>query len=92
MVSLNRRAKFGTVAIADTTPEEAASMSRSLQGLKARVRGAAIRPGKNYRRATLTNAQRYLQKRLEKESKLAAQVKLSGAAYTCGDQSRGYPL
>ena len=82
LVSLNRRAKFGTVAIADTTSEEAARMSKSLQGLKARVRGAAIRPGKNYRRATLTNAQKYLQKQLDKKGKLAAQVKLAGAAYT----------
>jgi outer membrane protein insertion porin family len=82
MVSLNRKAKFGTVAIANTTPEQAAKMSKSLQGIKARVRGAAIRPGKNYRRATLTNAQQYLQKGLEKKEKLAAQVKLSGAAYT----------
>jgi outer membrane protein insertion porin family len=82
MVSLNRRAKFGTVAIADATPEEAATMSKSLQGIKARVRGAAIRPGKNYRRATLNNAQQYLQKQLEKKGKLAAQVKLAGAAYT----------
>jgi outer membrane protein insertion porin family len=82
MVSLNRKAKFGTVAIANTTPEQAAKMTKSLQGMKARVRGAAIRPGKNYRRATLTNAQQYLQKGLEKKEKLAAQVKLSGAAYT----------
>jgi outer membrane protein insertion porin family len=82
MVSLNRRAKFGTVAVADATPEEAAGMSKSLQGIKARVRGAAIRPGKNYRRATLNNAQQYLQKQLAKRGKLAAQVKLSGAAYT----------
>ncbi len=82
MVSLNRRAKFGTVAIANTTPEQAATMTKSLQGIRARVRGAAIRPGKNYRRATLNNAQQYLQKGLEKKDKLAAQVKLSGAAYT----------
>jgi outer membrane protein insertion porin family len=82
MVSLNRKAKFGTVAIANTTPEQAAKMTKSLQGIKARVRGAAIRPGKNYRRQTLTNAQQYLQKGLEKRDKLAAQVKLSGAAYT----------
>jgi outer membrane protein insertion porin family len=82
MVSLNRRAKFGTVAIANTTPDEAAKMTKSLQGITARVRGAAIRPGKKYRRATLTNAQRYLQKRLEKQKRLAAQVKLAGAAYT----------
>ena len=81
-VSLNRRAKFGTVAIANTTPEQAAAMTKSLQGIRARVRGAAIRPGKNYRRATLNNAQQYLQKGLEKKEKLAAQVKLSGAAYT----------
>jgi outer membrane protein insertion porin family len=82
VVSLNRKAKFGAVAIADTTPEQAAKMTKSLQGIKARVRGAAIRPGKNYRHATLNNAQQYLQKGLEKRGKLAAQVKLSGAAYT----------
>jgi outer membrane protein insertion porin family len=82
MVSLNRRAKFGTLVIANTTPEEGARMSKSLQGLKARLRGAAIRRGKNYRRATLTNAQKYLQKGLEKQDRLAAQVTLAGAAYT----------
>jgi outer membrane protein insertion porin family len=82
MVSLNRRAKFGTVVIANTAPDEAAKMTKSLQGITARVRGAAIRPGKKYRRGTLTNAQRYLQKRLEKQKRLAAQVKLAGAAYT----------
>ncbi len=69
------------MVIAGTTPEQAAEMGKSLQGLTARVRGAAIRPGKNYRRATLTNAQQYLQKREEKKGKLAAQVKLAGAAY-----------
>jgi outer membrane protein insertion porin family len=82
LVSLNRKAKFGAVAIANTTPEQAARMTKSLQGIKARVRGAAIRPGKNYRRQTLTNAQQYLQKGLEKKKKLAAQVKLAGANYT----------
>lgn len=81
-VSLNRRAKFGTVNVADTTPEEAQNMAKSLQGIGARIRGAAIRPGKKYRRATLNNAQKYLQKRLEKREKLSAQVKLDGAAYT----------
>jgi outer membrane protein insertion porin family len=81
-VSLNRKAKFGTVNVADTTPEAAQKMAKSLQGLGARFRGAAIRPGKKYRRATLDNAQKYLQKKLEKREKLSAQVKLSGAAYT----------
>ena len=82
MVSLSRPAKFGTVAIANTTPQEAATMSKSLQGVTARVKGAAIRPGKTYHRGTLNKAQLYLQKRLEKRGKLGAQVKLAGAAYT----------
>jgi outer membrane protein insertion porin family len=82
MVSLNRKAKFGTVTIAGATPEQSAAMTKSLQGVLARARGAAIRPGKKYRRATLNNAQNYLQKRLEKQGKLSAQVKLAGAAYT----------
>jgi outer membrane protein insertion porin family len=82
MVSLSRRARFGTVAIANTTPGEAANMTQSLQGVRARLRGAAIRPGKTYHRTTLNNAQKYLQKRLEKRGKLSAQVKLAGAAYT----------
>src|SRR6202041_1711087 len=38
MVSLNRRAKFGTVVIANTTPDEAAKMTKSLHGITARVR------------------------------------------------------
>jgi outer membrane protein insertion porin family len=82
LVSLKQHAKFGAIAIANTTPQQAAAMSDSLQGVAARVRGAAIRPGKNYRRATVTNAQKYLQRRLEKQGKLAAQVKPEGAAYT----------
>jgi outer membrane protein assembly factor BamA len=82
MVSLSRQAKFGTVAIANTAPDEAAKMTQSLQGVRARLREAAIRPGKTYHRTTLNNAQKYLQKQLEKRGKLAAQVKLAGAAYT----------
>jgi outer membrane protein insertion porin family len=81
-VTLNRRAQFGDVEIADTTPEQATKMAKSLQGINARLRGAAIRPGKKYRRGTLDNAQKYLQKGLEKRKKLDAQVKLGGAAYT----------
>ena len=80
-VTLNRRAKFGAVDITNTTPEQAAAMEKSLRGIRARLRGAAIRPGKNYRRGTINNATLYLQRRLAKQGKLAAQVKLSGAAY-----------
>lgn len=47
----------------------------------ARLRGAAIRPGKNYRRKTLTNASQYLQNKLAKQGYLNAHAKLSGAEY-----------
>ena len=79
--TLNRRAKFGEVDIAGIAPREADDLAHSLRGLAARVRGAAIRPAKNYRRTTLTNAPKYLQSKLEKQGRLAAQVKLDGAEY-----------
>ena len=81
-VKLGHRAKFGTVTIANTTPEEAAKLSASLKGKIARARGAAIRPGKTYRHANLNNATQYLQQRLEKEDRLDAKVTLAGAAYS----------
>jgi outer membrane protein insertion porin family len=81
VTTLNRRAQFGTVDVADANSQQAAAMSHSLTTWKARVRGAAIRPGKKYKRGTLNRAQQYLQKGLEKKGKLDAQVKLSGAEY-----------
>ncbi len=80
-VDLNKRAKFGSVEIEGTTQEEAAKLADSVHGLKARLRGAAIRPGKAYHRSTINKAQKYMQSRLEKESKLASQVKPAGAQY-----------
>lgn len=80
-VVLNPRAKFGAIDIAGTTPEEAAAMQKSLRSLMARFTGSAIRPGKSYRRKTITNARRRLQSRLEKKERLAAKVTLQGAEY-----------
>jgi outer membrane protein assembly factor BamA len=82
LVTLNRKAKFGTISIANTDQAEAEKLKASLQGKMARLRGAAIRPGKTYHRSTLNNAQQLLQRKLEKQGKLANQVKLSGAEYT----------
>ena len=80
-VTLNRRSKFGQIDLAGTTPQETAKLSHDLQTFWARLRGAAIRPGKNYRRKTLTNATQYLQNKLAKQGSLNAHVKLSGAEY-----------
>ena len=80
-VTLNRRSKFGRIDIAGTTPQQTAKLCHNLQTLWARLRGAAIRPGKNYRRKTLTNASQYLQTKLARQDYLNAHVKLSGAEY-----------
>jgi outer membrane protein insertion porin family len=81
-VNLNRRSKFGQIDIAGTSPQETARLNHDLQTLSARLRGAAIRPGKNYRRKTLTNAAQYLQNKLTKQGYLNARVKLAGAEYS----------
>src|SRR5665213_2843131 len=80
-VELNRRSKFGRVEIIGTMPSETAELTEEIHGFRARLRGSAIRPGKNYRLKTITNATNYLQRALEKQGWLAAQVQLTGAEY-----------
>ncbi len=79
--NLNRRAKFGELKITGVSGEEAESLQGALKSLMARVRGAAIRPGKTYSLKTLQNATRYLQGRLMKRDRLDARVELAGANY-----------
>ena len=78
---LGRKAKFGVINIAGLPPAESSDLGRCLTSLIARARGAAIRKGKTYNRATLNRAKNYLQSRLQTEGFLAAQVKLEGAEY-----------
>ncbi len=79
--TLGIRAKFGTAVIDDLPSGDAASLQHKLTTFSARLRGAAIRPGKAYHRSTLTKADNYIQRTLEKQGFLGAQVKLSGAQY-----------
>lgn len=80
-VTLNHRAKFGNILIANATTDEAAKLDKDLQSLLARVHGAAIRTGKAYHHSTISRAVKYMQSHLEKRGLLAAQVKLEGAEY-----------
>lgn len=80
-VTLNRRSKFGQVVIAGTDPQQTATLTDNLHSVLARLHGAAIRPGKNYRLKTITNATQYLHTKLEKQGRLDARVKLTGAEY-----------
>jgi outer membrane protein insertion porin family len=80
-VTLGKRANFGNVDIQGTTPEEAAQLAGALRSFWARLRGAAIRPGKKYKLKTVENATQYLENSLMKQDHLAAQVELLGANY-----------
>jgi outer membrane protein assembly factor BamA len=78
---LGRRADFGDVDIQGATPDESNHLKGVLHSLMARLRGAAIRPGKTYKAKTLENAALYLQNALTKQGYMAAQVRLTGANY-----------
>jgi outer membrane protein insertion porin family len=80
-VVLGRKAKFGSVDLEGAPPGDEAELAHRLTTLPARLRGAAIRPGKAYHHGTLLKAQRYLQTELEASGFLGAQVKLEGAEY-----------
>lgn len=79
--TLNKNAKFGNTVISGTTSEQAETLADNLRGVRARMRGAAIRPGKKYRYGNVTRANKYLQSKLEKQSRLAAKVQPHGAEY-----------
>ena len=78
---LNHSAKFGALGFAGASAEETATLGHSLQTFVARVRGAAIRPGRSYHYSTVMKATQYLQSQLEKKGRLGAQVALAGAEY-----------
>ena len=80
-VTLGRRARFGSIVIEGAPPADQAQLQHKLVTLLARVRDAAIRPGKTYHHSTLNKAQKYLQDLLQKQGFLSAQVKLTGAEY-----------
>ncbi len=78
---LGKRAKFGEIDIADTTPESTAELTHSLRTWITVARGGAIRPGHPYYYSNLTKATQLMQAHLEKQGRLGAQVKLNGAEY-----------
>jgi outer membrane protein insertion porin family len=79
--TLGNRAKFGTTVVEGASDSQDSKLEAKTTSFLARFRGAAIRPGKTYKRGTLTKATSLLQGSLEKEGYLGAQVKLVGADY-----------
>ncbi len=80
-VTLGRKAKFASVELQGAPAGESAELRHKLTTIPARLRGAAVRPGKTYHHSTVLKAQHLLQSDLEKQGYLSAQVKLNGADY-----------
>jgi outer membrane protein insertion porin family len=79
--SLGKQAKFDSSNFQGLSPQQAAAFEHKLHSIWARLRGAAIRPGKPYRYGSMIRAQRLLQNSLESKGFLSAQVLLSQAEY-----------
>ena len=79
--TLGKRAKFGELNLRGTNEKEARHLKDSLNGFRARLHSARIKPGKNYSPRRLQNATQFLQNELVKQSYLASSVKLAGADY-----------
>jgi outer membrane protein assembly factor BamA len=80
-VKLKRRAKFGNVILAGVSDQETKKLNDSLRSIKARIKGAYIKPGKQYSLKRLTAATAFLQQQLGSQHFLAARVKLVSTLY-----------
>lgn len=80
-VDLGRRAKFGNLILKGVSDREQTHLVDAVHSIWARLRGAAIRPGKTFKRKTVENATQYLEKQLNKQGYLGARVHLVGANY-----------
>ena len=80
-VNLKRRANFGDVKITGVSKEQGERLAESLHAIKARARGAYLKPGKAYSARKIRAAMTHLQGQLGKQHYLAGQVKLASTIY-----------
>ncbi|HEY2115552.1 MAG TPA: POTRA domain-containing protein, partial [Candidatus Angelobacter sp.] len=81
VINLKRRAKFGDVILAGVSEQQTRRLNSSLRSIKARIKGAYIKPGKQYSLKRLTAATAFLQQQLGSQHLLAAKVKLVSTLY-----------
>jgi outer membrane protein assembly factor BamA len=80
-INLKRRAKFGDVIIAGVSGPQTRKLAGSLRSLRARIKGAYIKPGKAYSLKRLNAATTFLQQQLGSQHYLAGRVKLVSTLY-----------
>ena len=81
VINLKRRAKFGDVTLAGVSEQQTKRLNASLHSIKARIKGAYIKPGKPYSLKKLTAATAFLQQQLGNQHFLAGRVKLVSTLY-----------
>src|SRR5215467_14127367 len=79
--TLGPRAKFGEVLVEGATPEETRQIHSFFRSFRARLRQAAVRPGRTYSQRTLQNAVRHLESRFADDKHTIVQVNVNGADY-----------
>jgi outer membrane protein assembly factor BamA len=80
-INLKKRAKFGDVILAGVFEAQTRHLAGSLRSIRARIKGAYIKPGKPYSLKKLTAATAFLQQQLGKQHFLAGRVKLVSTLY-----------
>ncbi|HEX2520874.1 MAG TPA: POTRA domain-containing protein, partial [Terriglobia bacterium] len=75
-VNLNKRAKFGRVAVTGPPADQTARLERALRSFRARLRGSSVKEGKPYDPARLQRAINVIRKKLGDENQLAKEVRL----------------
>jgi outer membrane protein assembly factor BamA len=80
-INLKRRAKFGDVIIAGVSGPQTRKLAGSLRSIRARIKGAYIKPGKTYSPKKLNAATTFLQQQLGSQHYLAGRVKLVSTLY-----------
>jgi outer membrane protein assembly factor BamA len=81
VITLNKRAKIGTVSVDGPPPAEAARLQSRLRSWRAKFTGAELKPGKKYDPKRLDGAAKLLKNDLSKRGYLAARLKLDMTHY-----------
>ncbi len=80
-ISLNKRAKFGDVKITGVPMAQSVALGNKLRSIRARIKGAYIKPGKGYTLKRVQAATNFLRQQLGQQHYLAARVKLVSSLY-----------
>ena len=80
-VTLNKRAKFGRVAVTGPPANEAARLERALGSFRARLRGASLKEGKRYDPERLQRATTLIRNKLTQDNRLAKEIRLEQPNY-----------